>query len=82
MKAGATKRRSVRVTKGPEAEGLPPMPMSSARPAAAELPRGLACIRCGCRHLPVVYTRPKAGHILRLRECRHCGRRIITRERV
>ena len=29
-----------------------------------------------------LYTRPKAGHILRLRECRHCGRRIITRERV
>lgn len=43
--------------------------------------KGLACPRCGCRHLPVVYTRPKPGHILRVRECRHCGKRMSTRER-
>lgn len=43
--------------------------------------RGLICPRCGCRHLPVVYTRPKVGGILRVRQCRHCGKRISTRER-
>ncbi|MEX2388790.1 MAG: hypothetical protein WD534_13005 [Phycisphaeraceae bacterium] len=44
--------------------------------------RGLRCPRCGCGHLPVVYTRPKPGCILRVRECRHCGKRLSTRERV
>lgn len=43
--------------------------------------KGLTCPRCGCRHLFVVYTRGKPGHILRVRECRHCGRRLVTRER-
>lgn len=43
--------------------------------------RGLCCPRCGCRHLPVLYTRPRTNHILRVRRCRHCGRRVTTRER-
>jgi len=43
-------------------------------------PTGLRCPRCGCGHLPVVYTRPRRGFILRVRRCRHCGRRIATRE--
>lgn len=43
---------------------------------------GLACPKCGCRHLPVVYTRPRDNGILRARQCRHCGKRIITRERI
>ena len=43
--------------------------------------RGIACPKCGCRHLPVRYTRQRAGFIQRVRECRHCGRRLITRER-
>jgi transcriptional regulator NrdR family protein len=43
--------------------------------------RGLACRHCGCRDLPVVYTRPKhGGRIMRRRECRHCGRRVTTWE--
>ena len=42
---------------------------------------GLGCPRCGCHHLPVVYTRQRHGYILRLRECRHCGKRIRTQER-
>jgi len=44
-------------------------------------PGGLVCRGCGCRHFHVLYTRPKVGHILRLRECRNCGKRISTRER-
>jgi len=43
-------------------------------------PLGLRCRACGCPHLPVLYTRRKPGHILRVRRCRHCGRRMITRE--
>jgi hypothetical protein len=31
-------------------------------------PVGLVCNKCGCRHLLVVYTRPRAGCILRVRE--------------
>lgn len=50
-------------------------------PATPEPKRGLSCPRCGCDHLPVLYTRQKLGHILRVRQCRHCGRRITTRER-
>lgn len=42
---------------------------------------GLECPDCGCRHLPVYYTRRRRRHILRVRYCRNCGRRIVTRER-
>ena len=43
---------------------------------------GIECPRCGCRHLYVVYTRPRNKKILRVRECRYCGRRIKTYEQV
>ena len=43
---------------------------------------GIECPRCGCRHLHVVYTRHRNKRILRVRECRHCGRRIKTYEQV
>ena len=43
--------------------------------------KGLACRKCGCRHFRVVYTRPGPDTIRRLRECRHCGRRVMTTER-
>ena len=43
---------------------------------------GINCPRCGCSDLRVYYTRRKPnGTIMRSRECRHCGRRIVTRER-
>jgi len=43
---------------------------------------GLQCSRCGCRHLPVYYTRPvKTGVIRRIRFCRNCGHRKITIEK-
>ena len=41
---------------------------------------GIGCPRCGCRHMYVVYTRQRAKKILRVRECRYCGRRIKTYE--
>jgi transcription elongation factor Elf1 len=48
--------------------------------AADRLDRGIECLRCGCRHFWVVYTRPRNNVIVRLRECRHCGKRLLTRE--
>jgi len=45
-------------------------------------PSGLRCPRCGCGHLPVLYTRHKRDHVLRVRHCRNCGRRVMTRERM
>jgi len=45
--------------------------------------RGLACPRCGCAHFRVLYTRAALnGRIMRRRECRYCGRRVTTYERV
>ena len=45
--------------------------------------RGLECPRCGCRHFHVLYTRAAiGGRILRRRECRYCGRRMTTYEKV
>jgi hypothetical protein len=44
-------------------------------------PPGLVCRKCGCREFFVVYTRKAPGGIRRSRQCRHCGRRVITTER-
>jgi transcriptional regulator NrdR family protein len=44
-------------------------------------PVGLVCRKCGCGHFRVVYTRPAGGRIMRKKECRHCGTRIVTFER-
>lgn len=44
---------------------------------------GVRCPDCGCRHCPVYYTRQRAaGRTIRRRECRTCGRRFLTVERV
>lgn len=61
-----------------------PIPKPDApTPKPAPPPRGLCCPRCGCGHFEVVYTRPHhGGKIVRRRECRHCGKRILTAERV
>jgi transcriptional regulator NrdR family protein len=46
-----------------------------------DLPKGLVCRTCGCRHFEVLYTRPAfGGRLLRRRACRHCGRRLTTYE--
>ena len=45
--------------------------------------RGLIGPQCGCEHFRVIYTRPAlGGKVVRSRECRHCGRRVITYEQV
>lgn len=45
--------------------------------------RGIVCPRCGCGHFRVIYTRARwGGRIVRRRECRNCGKRVSTTERV
>lgn len=41
---------------------------------------GIVCDRCGCRHLPVKFTRRVGNLMKRSRECRNCGRRVSTVE--
>jgi transcriptional regulator NrdR family protein len=52
----------------------------------AELPNtegpGLCCPGCGCKDLPAVYTRHSGQHRVRVRKCRHCGKRIRTTEKI
>lgn len=45
--------------------------------------KGLTCPKCGCRRMPAVYSKPKdGGKVQRQRECRDCGRKIVTIERI
>ncbi len=41
---------------------------------------GLECPECGCRDLRPCRSRAGDGEVIRRRECRHCGRRIIVVE--
>lgn len=43
---------------------------------------GIECRKCGCRDLRVIYTRHRPKRIVRRRECRHCGKRVTTFEKV
>lgn len=51
-------------------------------PNPEDPPKGPSCPDCGCAHLPVLYTRHRGGRTVRVRECRNCGRRIHTTERI
>lgn len=43
---------------------------------------GLECPDYGCAHFRVLYTRRAwGGRLLRRRESRHCGRRVMTYEK-
>lgn len=44
--------------------------------------RGLECPECGCRHFYVIYTRRRQDRIVRRRQCRHCGRLVLSVERL
>ncbi len=67
-------RQAVRVAEGEAVSKDVKKPQSGTR--------GLECPRCGCRHLFVIWTRRRGDRVLRRRECRHCGRRVVTSERV
>ncbi len=43
--------------------------------------RGIECPKCGCRYFYTTHTEPlRDGRIRRRKECRHCGRKIVTFE--
>lgn len=58
---------------------MPRIGKPAQRPDGEKL--GLVCPRCGCQDFRVLYLQHLPGGVLRRRrECRHCGRRITTRE--
>lgn len=57
-------------------------PRKSERATAEDKPRGIECRKCGCAHMPVQATRRKRGYVLRIRVCRNCGKRHLSRERL
>jgi transcriptional regulator NrdR family protein len=43
--------------------------------------RGIACSNCGCAHFYTTHTEPLPdGRIRRRKQCRHCGKKVITFE--
>lgn len=56
-------------------------PVPAAVPAVRSFAAGPQCRRCGCRHLPVHHTRRVRDMLVRVRYCRNCGTRMLTRER-
>jgi hypothetical protein len=48
----------------------------------AECAAGLECPECGCRHFETIKSEQRPWGILRRKACRHCGRRVTTRERL
>ena len=42
---------------------------------------GLQCRKCGGCASAVLYTRRRFGCVIRSRKCKHCGQRMVTRER-
>lgn len=48
---------------------------------SSDSPRGIECPQCGCRYFYTTHTEPlRDGRIRRRKECRHCGRRVVTLE--
>lgn len=46
--------------------------------------KAIVCRKCACRDMRVVYTRQSTmlKAIVRVRECRNCGTRVRTTERI
>ena len=72
-------RRKRRVLRNPKSPAAPKRPDEI---ASSQSENGLECPACGCRHLPVLYTRRHVKRIKRVRQCRNCGRRVISYERI
>jgi hypothetical protein len=73
-----SKKRSKKSASPPSLPAPPDAPTPS--PEKPEQP-AFECRACGCRHLPVYYTRVRKGFIFRSRRCRNCGKPMTTRER-
>lgn len=55
--------------------------MVTPKPEGKESVSRMRCKDCGCEHLPVLYTRHRESKVIRVRECRNCGRRVATQEK-
>jgi DNA-directed RNA polymerase subunit M/transcription elongation factor TFIIS len=55
-------------------------PETAKTPQAAPASTAPECPDCGCRHVPVLYTRSHGKSTTRRRRCRHCLREFSTRE--
>lgn len=55
---------------------------ASKQKAEKRAQQGIECPSCGCRHIPVLYTRHRSRKTVRVRQCRNCGRRVVTYEQV
>lgn len=51
------------------------------QPAKPRSQRGISCPQCGCCHFYTTHTEPlRDGRVRRRKECRHCGRKVVTYE--
>lgn len=55
---------------------------AEAAAARAEASAGIECPKCGCRDWRVYKSGPKGSVVRRRRECRHCGHRLATIEKI
>jgi len=44
--------------------------------------RGILCPACGCADIRTTHTIRHPGSVKRYRQCRYCGRKMITREKL
>jgi DNA-directed RNA polymerase subunit RPC12/RpoP len=42
--------------------------------------QGIECPRCGCGHFSTGWVRHKNKMVVRRRDCRHCGKKVMTYE--
>ncbi len=88
MAKGSGKKTRKRVAGDAPREAMPEdnvlnparFPLESREPQPEEI--GIPCFRCGCNYMRVVYTRHRRDRrIVRMRQCNHCGTRVMTVER-
>jgi len=80
MKTKTPAKSSAKTPPPPPPVVTPPPP-----PAAPSSTAFLECVRCGCRHFEVLYTRIKEDlkgtpYRMRRRACRNCGWQTSTKE--
>lgn len=51
-------------------------------PTSMVTEEGIVCPGCGCTHWLVAWVDRRRNVIRRMRQCRHCGYRVPTEERV
>ena len=79
--AGSGTLQSLPAPHASSSASSPGSPVRRTWPPPADNQRGLVCRHCGCQDFRVTYTRSTwHGRIMRRRQCRHCGKRMLTWE--